>query len=190
MFLKKCKNVSNIDNTVNADIRILNGNVRLEQIQDTEFLWRCVNGRKEKLKFKNAFSIKHKDFATGVRDCTYVVHGRKFTDLSCMMGTDIMKIDDEYILREYEDGRKFIFYSREIPTFDSGDREWNSETAMAVYCDEAGLNMIYSSCGYKISYIEIYLGLQNAYGDFKRFIDYLQCSDFGIRFDTKTDAID
>lgn len=101
-----------------------------------------------------------------------------------MMGKDVMKIDEKYELREYGDGRKFIFSSGSIPTFDSGDREWNSGAAMAIYCDEAGVNMIRSSYGYKISRIEIYLGLQRASGDFQRLVECLQCPDFGIRFDT------
>lgn len=181
MFLRK---ITNILNSNNADIRILTGNAILEPLEDTALLWRRMNGRNEKLEFKKAFSIEYKDFDVGIRDCTYVVHGREFTDLSCMMGTDVMKIDDEYELREYDDGRRFIFYGGAIPTFDSGDREWNSSMTMAVYYDEAGVNMIYCSFGYKIPQIKIYLGLQRACSDFKRLMEFLHCPDFGIRFDT------
>lgn len=143
------------------DVRILKGNARLKLLENTIFPCSRLDGGKENLEFKEAFSICG-DSDMGIRDCAYAVHGREFTDLSCMEGFNAIKIDDEYELREYADGKNFIFHGTQIPTFDSGDREWCSRAEMAVYCDEAGVNMIYCSYGYKIPRIDIYLGLKKA----------------------------
>lgn len=172
------------------EVRILKGDVSVESLDQSEFLWSQTEGIRNMLVFEKAIQIRYKNFAQGIRDCTYRVHGRTFTDLNCMKGETVMEIedkedkDDVYEVRVYPDGGKFIFYGSIKPTFDSGDREWDHYGDMAVYADEHGINLIQCSYGYKIPRINIYIGLKKAGPFLTPILEYLQCGDFGIEMES------
>lgn len=167
------------------DIQILQGDVNVKMLDKTDFLWFQTDDKRNILVFEKAFEISYENSDKGIRDCTYMVRGRTFTDLSCMKGETIKEIegkehtDDVYEVRAYPDGGRFIYHSIIKPTFDSGDREWDHYGALAVYADEQGINLIHCSYGYKIPRIKIYLGLKKAGPFFAPILEYLQCSDFG-----------
>ncbi len=154
------------------DVRILEGNVNVKMLNQLEFLWSRTGSERNTLEFRKMFQIENND--VGIRDCTYIVRGRTFTDLSCMMGDTIMEIDDQCEVRAYPDGVKFIFHGSTKPTFDFADREWDHYVALAIYADEQGVNLIHCSYGYKIPRIDIYLGLKRAGAFFAPFLKYLQ----------------
>lgn len=149
------------------EIRILEGDVDLELLDKAECYW---IERGNVLCFEKAYRINRRNYDTGIHNCTYTVHGRTFTDLSCMKGETVAKIEDgelhkssvpdEYEIRTYPDGEKFVYCSNKKPVFDSGDHMWDEWEASAVYADGQGINLIRCSYGYKIPSITIYLGLK------------------------------
>ncbi len=173
------------------DVRILEGDENVERIDNTVFLWFQAGSKRNILEFQKAFQIRYRNYDAGIRDCTYIVRGRTFTDLSCMKGETVVEIDDKkdkddvYEVRAYSDGRKFIFHGSTKPTFDFADREWDHYGDLAVYADEQGVNLIHCSYGYKIPRIDIYLGLKKAGPFFAPILEHLQCGDFGIEMESQ-----
>lgn len=171
------------DLDLKQDAQILQGDADMALLDKAEFHWLEY---RNVLSFEKAYRINRKSYDTGIRDCIYIIRGRMFTDLSCMKGETIMKIEDEkskndvYELRAYPDGGKFIFYVGTKPIFDSGDREWDHYSAVAVYADEQGVNLIHCTHGYKIPRIDIYLGLKKAGPFFATVLKHLQCDGFRI----------
>ena len=157
-------------------VEILSGeNVRLKVVEDTKFNWDSI-----KFEFAEAYKIEHIDWHKGIQDCVWKLNDRVFTDLSCLEGKLIKKFssgrsDSEYKLKKYSDGTRFLFYSEEIPTFDSGDREWDSMKYCAVYCDKHGINLIHCHEGYKLGRINICVGLKKVGAEFFRWLAYIGC---------------
>ncbi len=159
------------------DIVILNGNVSVKSLPTTTYPWAGpVDGDRD-LGFKRAYEICAEDWNKGIVDCVYSIHGRKFQDLSCMEGKILQKFQDRYQdgyeVREHTDGTKFIFSCGIIPTFDSGDREWDSVGEIAIYADTEGIDLIHCNHGYKIPRIKVYIGLTRSTPAFTELLKYL-----------------
>lgn len=161
---------------------ILSGeNVVLDPVDELTFVWREPNFEPNMtFEFSKVYEIRRTDWSEGVRNCVWQLHGRTFQDMSCLKGKVIKKFytgreDYSYQLRQYEDGKKFLFYSEEIPTFDSGDREWDSMKYRALFCDDYGVNLIHCHEGYKLPRISICVGLKKASAEVMRWLIYIGC---------------
>jgi len=168
------------------DIVILSGNVGVKNLLMTTYRWSGrIDGDRE-LEFKKAYEIYAKDWDEGIVNCIYSIHGRKFQNLSCMEGNTLQEIqddDDHYEVREHADGTKFVFSWGSIPTFDFGDREWDSMYKAAIYADAEGIHMISCSHGYRIPRIKVYIGLVRS---FPALAELLSCLGCGNKPDQKT----
>ena len=166
------------------DVVLLFGqNVALKSLEKTTYTdFPVSGGQRLELTFDRAYVIEHINWDYGISDCTYSIHGREFKDLSFGRGETVEEIDDSdsigHSLRIYPDGKKFIFAFKEIPTFDSGDRVWDSVRHVAIYCDDEGVNLIHCQHGYQISRIKIYIGLNKIAPEFSKWLNYIDCHDF------------
>lgn len=164
-----------------ASVTILSGeNVKLNVSENKSYAWSDPVNKTIPLEFSEVYEITHIDWSRGIQDCVWQLHGRIFTDLSCLKGKTIKEFpvkrkDYYYSLKHYSDGKKFLFYSEEVPTFDSGDREWDSMKYRAVYCDEHGVNLIHCHEGYKLGRFNICVGLKKAGADFFIWLAYIGC---------------
>lgn len=165
-----------------ASVVIVSGkNVVLDPVEETTFIWREPNFKPNMtLEFSKAYEIRRIDWNEGIHDCVWQLNGRTFTDMSCLKGKTIKKFytgrdDYSYHLRQYEDGKKFLLYYEEIPTFDSGDREWDSMKLRALFCDDYGVNLVHCHEGYKLPSIKIRVGLKKASAEFLRWLIYIGC---------------
>ena len=156
-------------------VEILSGeNVRLKVVEDNKYTWDNIQ-----FEFAEIYQIEHTNHG-GIQDCVWKVNGRIFTDLSCLQG-DLIKDfttdrnDCLYRLKKYSDGTKFLFYREEIPTFDDGDREWDSMKYRAVYCDNRGVNLIHCHEGYRLARINICVGMKKVSKEFFRWLIYIGC---------------
>ena len=161
----------------------LGQNIALKSIEKTTYTdFTMSDGQTVELTFDRAYEIEHINWDYGIRDCTYLIHGREFKDLSFCRGETVEEIDDNdsmgHSLRIYPDGKKFIFAFKEIPTFDSGDRVWDSVRHVAIYCDDEGVNLIHCQHGYQIPRIKIYIGLNKIAPEFSKWLNYIDCHDF------------
>lgn len=158
-----------------ADVAVLSGNVTLGEISWTTFHWEGEYRKDHGLVFAHAYTIEHCN--EGINNCVYTVHGRKFTDLSFVQGKTIQQFSEGHEIREHEDGTRFLFVYKELPTFDSGDRVWGSTEHIAVYSDKYGINLIRCEHGYAIPRIYIYVGLTNIPPVFEEWVKILGCED-------------
>lgn len=165
-----------------AEVKILSGkNVELKTVEEKIFKW-CEPSFKTvmTLEFAECFEIRHVDWDEGIRDCVYQINEKTFTDLSCMKGEVKIKFpstrdDYSYQIRQNSDGEKFLRYWEEIPTFDSGDRDWDSDKLRALYVDSKGINLIHCHVGYQLPYIKICVGLKKASPAIIRWLNYIGC---------------
>ena len=165
-------------NSTQKDVEIISGNnVFLQSSKNKDYKWPLSSSKNVNLLFGSAYTIK--GGWDGI-SCIYTVRGREFEDLSFASGTTLREIynyDDSlgHKLREYEDGKKFLFTYEDIPTFDFGDREWDSIKNIVIYFDDEheSFTLIHCSHGYKIPQIEIYLDLDLKSAD-PEFFDLLK----------------
>lgn len=165
-----------------TSVTILSGkNVVLDPIEETVFNWMEPNFMtRMTLEFSKAYELRRINWSEGIYDCVWQLNGRTFHDMSCLNGKTIKRFytdrnDYSYQLRQYSDGKKFLFYSEEIPTFDEGDREWDSMAYRALFCDDYGVNLIHCHEGYKLPRINICVGLQKASAEILRWLIYIGC---------------
>jgi len=66
----------------NSEVIVLSENEKVENMNQTSFLWRGSYEHDRALVFRRTYEIAHKAFATPLENCRYRVNEREFTDLS------------------------------------------------------------------------------------------------------------
>ena len=155
-----------------SDIEIVSENAVLKPAEKV-FRWPVRKGEGFTLKFRSVYQIKPRNWNTGIQNCAYRVRDRAFTDLSFLEGDVIRELADDMDIRLHEDGTRFVFSYTDIPTFDSGDREWDSMAHIALYRDEKGVNLLHCRHGYRIPQIEVCLGLTNTVPEVTEWLELL-----------------
>lgn len=160
-------------------IKILQGNAILKPSDYTTVWWRNADENTCKLQFAQAFEITREDWDSSLKNCTYQVREKKFKDLNFVKGIPLKTFaQNQYSgyrleLRKYrDDDKNFLYQCEDIPTFDSGDREWDSFKECVIYFDEV-ITLISCRYGYKIPRIEIYFDLKAADANFFRWLFYI-----------------
>ena len=152
-------------------------NVRVENYEWNVF--RCVSCdiRDFEMEFESAYQLVRSGYGSGIENCTYRVNGRKFTDISFAKGTmlEILQGNERngVQLRQYEDGKKFLLFRYDVPTFDSSDREYDGTCLFAAYRDEEGVKLIHCHYGYKLPRIYFYMNLKKSCAEFDKLLEYL-----------------
>lgn len=155
------------------DIRVLSGYGLVKTLSRPVCLWPGKRDEDRELVFKRAYEIKPKYPKEEISDLTFRVHSREFRDLSFLDGETLQKYPDENEIRRHADGTKFCFSYESIPTFDFGDRKWDSARHIVVYADDDGIHMIRCHHGYAIPGIEVYIGLQKSVPAFDVWLERL-----------------
>ena len=162
-------------------VKILQGDVELTPIENPFTLWRNADFNLLHLDFAQGFRIRHSNWDEGIHNCIYQVCDKQFKDISFVKGKKLKTfatndtIRYSLMLKKFPDSEKnFLYQCEEVPTFDSGDREWDSFKEIVIYFDEK-IILIESSYGYKIPRIEIYFDLKKAEGDFIKWLIYTDC---------------
>ena len=160
-------------------IKILEGNAILNSSEYKNFWWSNVDKESCKLQFAQAFEIEQKTWGDGLQDCVYQVREKIFKDLSFVKGEQLKIFSQRQYdgyrleLRKYrDDGKNFLYQCEDVPTFDSGDREWDSSKDTAIYFDEV-ITAIECKYGYKIPRIKIYFDLKAADAKFFKWLFYI-----------------
>lgn len=146
------------------NVLILSGNAILGKLNEAVFSWRGSRYENGKIYFTEAYKLRSSlSSDEGLNNCEFRVIDRKFQGSSFAEGKTFKTLKDmtDYRceIREYADGRRFLYFHECIPTFDSFDREWGSDIYTSIYVDNNGVNLINCGCGYKIGGIEVYLGM-------------------------------
>ena len=94
---------------------------------------------------------------------TYRLNGRKYkSNLSFPRKNLIEEITDDVDIREDEYHHRVLHCYTSIPTFDSGDREWDSAIDEYLMFDGKDVNLVYCRGGYRIAKMEVYCKLISA----------------------------
>ena len=153
-----------------AKVEILSGEADLKEMLDSDFkLYSSDGGEDFTLSFHDAYEIRGEELS----DCVYSVMGRVFKDLEFAQGEVITRINNHYSICRYPDGKKFLFFSEDIPTFDEFDREYDGTRYISIYRDgeKNKFNLITCRFGYKITSIKIYLGLNESFISLAKYLD-------------------
>lgn len=152
-------------------VEILSGeaDLKLQKISSYFYLHSSDGDEDFTLSFREAYEI----LGESLSGCSYSVLGRVFKDLDFAHGEVITRINNQYSIRQYSDGKKFLFFSEDIPTFDEFDREYDGTRHIAIYRDgeKNKFNLITCRFGYKITSIKIYLELNESFISLAKYLD-------------------
>ena len=157
-----------------SGIHILDGNVRMIAEKDTCYRLPGPYGEEKKLDFTKAYRIEEYGGDTGIRNCCYNIYDRKFRDLSCMEGRILQELTDQYEIRKHADGTVFLFFCKSTFAADLWDRVWKGILKAALYRDEAGIHLISCRHGYRISEIDVFLGLKKGESEIMERLPYYE----------------
>lgn len=112
-----------------------------------------VDGRETALTLgfqKRYKKVKH---FVGMDGYTYSFNGRTYTDIRELRKPIIEELSDNVGIAKDAFGEKVLRRYTDIPTFDSGDREWDSEEIEYLIFDGKEIHLIVMRGGYNIAYL-------------------------------------
>lgn len=132
----------------------------------------CVDGQETKILL--GFQNRHKKNKWGGMDgYTYSFNGRSYTDIRAFMTKPLEKLSDNVSIARDTFGHMVLRRYTEIPTFDSGDREWDSEEIEYLMFDGKDIHLIIMRGGYRIAYLIFYEKLLTADAQMKPIFEKL-----------------
>lgn len=133
-----------------------------------------IGGEKYELYFdrKTEYGGRGRD----VRGTVYLLNQKEYTDISalncrrlCEIGKDVFLCEDAY-------GNKVLCCHRDIPTFDSADREWDSWLDEYLIYDGKQVNLVVGRGGYRIARLTVYEELLEADPGLYAYLERLGCT--------------
>lgn len=98
----------------------------------------------------------------GLNGYTYDFHGRKYQDVKSLWIKTLEELSKDTFIGLDIYGNQVLQHFTSIPTFDSGDREWDSEKVEYLFFDGTDINMVILRGGYRIAKLIFYTRLLNA----------------------------
>lgn len=96
---------------------------------------------------------KKRDAWKGMDGYTYSFNGRSYTDVRAFQTKAIEMLSDNVSIARDAFGDMVLRKRTEIPTFDSGDREWDSEELEYLMFDGKDIHLIIMRGGYRIAHL-------------------------------------
>lgn len=148
-----------------SERRKLQVNLRIDKIN-------CILEFEEKVPIAAAF---HSNIP--LEECVYTVGSKQFKGDEPLRGEAIEVLTDGngYYVSTKQDrfGDKTIYEHETVPTFDSGDREWDSYREYALIYDGKDIDVVAFKGGYKIANIDVYRKLKLGDVSFKEYFEKL-----------------
>lgn len=98
----------------------------------------------------------------GMDGYTYSFNGRSYRDCESLWAGDAETIAPGVFLGKDSYGGSVLGTRRNLPTFDSSDREWNSKVMEFLFFDGANVQLLVVQGGYKIASLTFYETLLSA----------------------------
>ena len=112
------------------------------------------------LGFRSTYSKTN--FRTGMDGYTYSFHGRTYRDVASLRVAPLEEIFKNVYLTADAYGEKVLRTYKQIPTFDSGDREWDSMELEYLFYDGKHIHLVVMRGGYRIAKLIFYEKLLTA----------------------------
>lgn len=93
---------------------------------------------------------------------TYTFNGRTYRDVNSLWTEAVEELAKNISIGVDTFGEKVLRIYHSIPTFDSGDREWDSEEIEYLMSDGKDIHLIVMRGGYRIARLTFYEKLQTA----------------------------
>lgn len=117
------------------------------------------NDRKMKLGFQSRCL---KRSWKGMEGYTYTFNGRVYKDIQSFISPAVEELAENISIGKDAYGEMVLRRYTQIPTFDSGDREWDSEENEYLMCDGRDIHLIVMRGGYRIAHLKFYEKLLTA----------------------------
>lgn len=112
-------------------------------------------------KFRLEFLTKQvkTNWNSGMDGYTYTFNGRTYQDVKSFRNDPVEDIAKNVQITTDVHGEKVLKTYTQIPTFDSGDREWDSEELEFLFFDGKHIHLLVMRGGYRIAKLTFYTGL-------------------------------
>ena len=140
-----------------------------------------LNGQKMELML--GFQKRYKKHSWGGMDgYTYSFNGRTYKDIQAFRTPCIEKLSENVSIARDTFGDLVLRRYTDIPTFDSGDREWDSEELEYLMFDGKDIHLIIMRGGYRIAHLIFFEKLLTADAWMKPIFEKLGWPTNGIRW--------
>lgn len=116
--------------------------------------------RKITLEFRSTYTKTN--VGTGMDGYTYSFNGRTYQDVASLRVAPLEEIFENVYLTADAYGEKVLRTYKQIPTFDSGDREWDSTELEYLFFDGKHIHLVVMRGGYRIAKLTFYEKLLTA----------------------------
>ena len=134
-------------------------NIFTEQIP-AKYDFAIIRGEKYSLTFQTA--CRKNNRYGGMDGYTYSFNGRTYQDVASLRVAPLEEIFKNVYLTADAYGEKVLRTYKQIPTFDSGDREWDSTELEYLFFDGKHIHLVVMRGGYRIAKLTFYEKLLTA----------------------------
>ena len=120
------------------------------------------DGGKQKITLEFRTTYTRTNFGTGMEGYTYSFNGRTYRDVASLRVAPLEEIFENVYLTADAYGEKVLRTYKQIPTFDSGDREWDSTELEYLFFDGKHIHLVVMRGGYRIAKLTFYEKLLTA----------------------------
>ena len=112
-----------------------------------------VDGLETPMQLGFSNRCKKSNLWAGMDGYTYSANGRTYKDIQAFRTAAIEKLSEKVSIAQDTFGEMVLRRYTDIPTFDSGDREWDSEENEYLMFDGKHIHLIIMRGGYHIAYL-------------------------------------
>lgn len=137
-------------------------------------------GGKEKIRLEFRRQYRRESGMSGLDGYTYSFNDRTYRDTESLRVAPMKEIAPNVYLTADAYGEKVIRTYTQIPTFDSGDREWDSMELEYLFFDGKHIHLVVMRGGYRIARLTFYTELLSADPGLKPIFEQLGWPTEGI----------
>lgn len=120
------------------------------------------DGGKEKISLTFRSTHTKTSLGNGMDGYTYSFNGRTYRDTESLRVAPLEEVFKDVFLTADAYGNKVLRTYKQIPTFDSGDREWDSMELEYLFFDGKHIHLVVMRGGYRIAKLTFYEKLLSA----------------------------
>lgn len=120
------------------------------------------DGGSQKIALEFSSTYTKPNIGTGMDGYSYSFNGRTYRDVASLRVAPLEEIFKNVYLTADAYGEKVLRTYTEIPTFDSGDREWDSMELEYLFFDGKHIHLVVMRGGYRIAKLTFYEKLLRA----------------------------
>ena len=134
------------------------------------------------LEFRSETAIKNRSKGEALDGCKYRLNNTFYTDEESFRKLELEKLTENVSINKDLYGRKALYVHTSVPTFDSGDREWDSAINEYLMFDGRDVNLVKCRRGYRIASITVYGKLISASENTRPWLERLGFPQNGVAF--------